>query len=481
MITGIDESQLIRIIDMGRDLGASYVEIRYQDDYGFLAYTRNEKIMSTGNYRERGVGIRVLVNGSLGFAATNDTSFENLVKSLEIAVNRARAVSRLRRSPIEFSDDKPGKARYNVVERKPLLDLAIEDAVKLLVEIYKSTTPVLREARLPIMANNIRVHIQEKLVLNSDGGFVESRIPRLFIGSISTLVHQKGSLQRRIEYAASGGLELIDEWKPIQAVPEEIKSLEKVLVTGITPPGEKLDVVLGSEVIGLVVHESSGHPMEADRILGREAAQAGESYVKPDMIGKFRVGNQYATVIEDPTIPGSNGFYLYDDEGVSARPRYLYKEGLLYEPLHNRHTAKIFNTRSNGAARAMNYASEPIIRMSNTYLAPGEMSFEELVEDIELGIYVKSYMEWNIDDARWNQRYVGLETYMIRKGELAEPIRNPVLEFTTGWFYSNIVGVDKNLQFYPGTCGKGEPSQGVPVWFGGPNVRLEKMHVGVLR
>jgi TldD protein len=128
----------------------------------------------------------------------------------------------------------------------------------------------------------------------------------------------------------------------------------------------------------------------------------------------------------------------------------------------------------------MDYASEPIIRMSNTYLAPGDMSFEELIEDIDLGIYVKSYMEWNIDDVRWNQRYVGLEAYMIRNGELVEPVKNPVLEFTTGWFYSNILGVDKNLEFFPGTCGKGEPSQGVPVWFGGPNVKLSKMRVGVL-
>ena len=139
----------------------------------------------------------------------------------------------------------------------------------------------------------------------------------------------------------------------------------------------------------------------------------------------------------------------------------------------------MFNTVSNGAARAMNYASEPIVRMSNTYLKPGDMSFEELIEDIKLGVYIKSYMEWNIDDMRWNQRYVGLESYLIVNGELKDPIRNPVLEITTKSFYSKISGVDKNLKFYPGTCGKGEPAQGVPVWFGGPNVRLSNIKLGV--
>ena len=106
---------------------------------------------------------------------------------------------------------------------------------------------------------------------------------------------------------------------------------------------------------------------------------------------------------------------------------------------------------------------------------------EELIEDIKLGVFIKNYMEWNIDDIRWNQRYVGLEAYLIENGELKKLVRNPVLEITTKGFYSKIVGVDKNLKFYPGTCGKGEPAQGVPVWFGGPNVRLSKIYLGVVR
>ncbi|MCC6047616.1 MAG: metallopeptidase TldD-related protein, partial [Desulfurococcaceae archaeon] len=95
------------------------------------------------------------------------------------------------------------------------------------------------------------------------------------------------------------------------------------------------------------------------------------------------------------------------------------------------------------------------------------------------GVYMRSYMEWNIDDIRWNQRYVGLETYLIVNGEISKPVRNPVLEVTTKDFYSRITGVGRELRFYPGTCGKGEPSQGVPVWFGGPDVRLSKVRLGV--
>ncbi|MEM1595988.1 MAG: TldD/PmbA family protein [Desulfurococcaceae archaeon] len=476
-----DETLLMKAIDRGLDLGAEYVEARLQDDYGYSVTIRNDKVIGISRSRFKGVGIRVLVEGSLGFASTNNLTLEKVLEVVEKAITRAKATSRFRRRRIEFSKERLGKAKYSVVEKKPLLDLKVDEAVQLLLSIYKSSRGALREAKLPSMLNSLRVSIQEKLVVTSDGGTVESRIPRLYVSIGSTLFYQDRVLQRFREFGGSGGSELINEWKVDEVVMNELMKLENVLVKGTTPPGEKVDVVLGPEVVGLIVHESAGHPMEADRILGREAAQAGESYVKPDMIGKFKVGNEHATVIEDPTIPGSYGFYLYDDECVRARPRYLYKEGTLHEPLHNRHTATLFGTNSNGASRAMDYASEPIIRMSNTYLAPGTLKFEELIEDIHLGIYVKSYMEWNIDDARWNQRYVGLESYIIRNGEIAEPVLNPVLEFTTGWFYSNIVNVDRNLEFYPGTCGKGEPSQGVPVWFGGPNTRLNKIKVGVLK
>ena len=237
-----------------------------------------------------------------------------------------------------------------------------------------------------------------------------------------------------------------------------------------------MDVIVSPELVGLIVHESAGHPSEADRVLGREAAQAGmsfRSYYKEE-----RIGSEHVTVVDDPTIPGSLGFYLYDDEGVAARERVLYDHGRLAELLHNRETAAVYGVESNAAARAMDYESEPIIRMANTYMKPGDYNFEELVEDVKYGVYIKKYMEWNIDDVRWGQRYVGLEAYIIQNGELKQPITNVVLETTTKNFYSSIDAVGKDLKFYAGICGKGEPAQGVPVWMGGPHVRLRNMYIG---
>ncbi len=442
---------------------------------------RGDKVIGAGTEAKEGLGIRVLVNGSLGFSATNDLSKEGVRKALNAAIARARRVSSLRKSPIEFSENCLGKTSYSVMVKKQLENLSIEERLSLGKELWKTVQSSVKEVKVPVTMFEISTSMEEKFIINSDGARIHSIIPRVNAGLNIVLVSpSKGSLQRMIEFGGSGGVELIDYWRMSHRVRDEIPKLEKVLLKGVEPPKEPVDLVAGSEVVGLIVHESAGHPMEADRILGREAAQAGESFIKPEMVGNYRVGSDLVTVVEDPTIPGSSGYYLFDDEGVPARPRYLYKDGLINEPLHNRHTARVFKTYSNGAARAMDYNSEPIVRMSNTYFKPGNSSFEELLEGVELGVYMKSYMEWNIDDTRWNMRFVGLEAYMIRKGELAEPVRNPVLEVTTKGLYSRVIDVGKDLKFYPGMCGKGEPGQGVPVWFGGPDLKISKIRLGVI-
>ncbi|MHA1676200.1 MAG: TldD/PmbA family protein, partial [Candidatus Njordarchaeales archaeon] len=188
-------------------------------------------------------------------------------------------------------------------------------------------------------------------------------------------------------------------------------------------------------------------------------------------------GSDVVTVIDDPTIPNSYGFYLYDDEGVKAKPRFLIKEGYINEFLHNRETAVRFGTKSNAAARASAYNREPIVRMANTYVAPGDYTFDELLEDIRFGVYIKTFGEWNIDDRRFNMRFVGKEAWLIENGRLTKLVRNPILEITTPAYYASIDAIDKNLEFEAATCGKGDPGQGVPVWTGGPNIRLRNIRV----
>src|SRR5467141_4387960 len=203
----------------------------------------------------------------------------------------------------------------------------------------------------------------------------------------------------------------------------EARSMHRSLTEGKKSPEGKMDLVAGPQVAGIASHESCGHPTEADRVLGREAAQAGKSFIPPDGLG-MRVGSELVNVVDDPTIEHAIAYYLTDDEGVKARRRYLYKEGRVTEFLQNRETAAALGTHSNGASRAVNYNVEAIVRMANTFVEPKDHTLEELLEDVKFGVYMKSFMEWNIDDKRYNAKYAGREAYLIEDGEVKHPVRN---------------------------------------------------------
>ncbi|NIS62928.1 MAG: TldD/PmbA family protein, partial [Proteobacteria bacterium] len=202
-----------------------------------------------------------------------------------------------------------------------------------------------------------------------------------------------------------------------------------------------------------------------------------ETYLKADSLG-LQVGSKVVNVVDDPTLPGSFGFYLYDEEGVKARKRVLIKEGVINEFLHNRETGHQFKLESNASSRSTAYNREPIVRMANTFLEPGDYSKDEMIEGVKHGVYMKNFMEWNIDDRRFHQRYVGLEAYRIENGKLMERVRNPILEITTVGLWSAIDAVGKDSEFQAAYCGKGDPMQAIPVWTGGPHARLRKIRLG---
>ncbi len=460
-------------------MGASYAEARYHRNVENGIITRNDSVIGLGAELLEGVAVRVIVDGALGFSSTNRVDGESVMGAVEEAVRKARAASSIMRAPIEFSEERLGRATYEAAPKRPFDSMAIEDKIEYLKDLYRLSGDALKEAVVASLMAFWSESIEEKVIVNSDGALIRSRIPRLELYHNITLALDNAMMNRWEQHGASGGLEALDEWSLHDAVPGYATVMERIMSEAAPPPRERVDVVVGSEIVGLLVHESCGHPSEADRILGREAAQAGTSFMKPNMLGE-RIGTELVTVIDDPTIPGSYGFYLYDDEGVPARPRYLYRNGIINEHLHNRWTAKVYGVRSNASARANNYKGEPIVRMANTYFAPGDHTVEELIEGVRHGVYIKTYQEWNIDDMRWGQRYVGQEAYLIENGRLGGLVRNPALEITTKGFYSSVDAVGRDLSFYAGTCGKGEPGQGIPVWFGGPTVRIRNVLLGVV-
>ena len=472
----LDRGLATQAVNLALDMGAEYAEARMESfvSNGLFLKNGNPEIAGFGTFS--GMCVRVLMHGGMGFASTDILKKNNIRDRVETAVRMAKASSRLVKDRIILSDEPTHVADYSVEQKKKLSDVGLDDIVSVLAHIDKSMTE-----SAPMVNRFISLGMEErtKFFANSDDSKIASVIPRIDIFTIPTIKEGEKMSQASIHRGVSMGWEYMDPDKRAQEICHEIAMTHKNMKEGVKAPAGKIDMVLGPEVVGIAAHESCGHPYEADRISGREAAQAGESFVNASMMGS-RIGSSVATVVDDPTLPNSYGFYLYDDEGVKARPKILIKNGMINEFLHNRETSAAMDMgQSNGGARADNYDREAIVRMSNTFVAPGDRSDEELFEDIKLGVYMKSFKEWNIDDKRYNQRYIGREAYLIENGEVKAPVKAPILELTTPAFWTAIDAVGKDLEFSAATCGKGEPSQGIPVYIGGPHIRLKGITLGV--
>ena len=457
--------------------GASYAEARVQRTWERQFALKNGESQPSFFAEGYGIGIRVIAGGALGFAATNDMSRSSVNGIARKAVKLAKASSGVLKKPIVLDDSKPAKQKWAPPEKVKIENADASWLRKVLLEVEGRIADGKAGVSLPGRLLFLGAELEERFYVNSDGAKVEGRLPRVgFFGSLTAL-DAGATAQRFIQQGETGGLEVVERVKLVEKIEEEAKVMGKILRTATKPPTDTLDVVLSPELSGIAAHESVGHPQEADRVLGREGAQAGESYLKADSLGR-KIGSQEANVSDDPTLLHSNGFVPVDDEGVVAKKRFLIKEGVINEFLQNRATAKEFGLSSNGASRSVSFDREPIIRMSNTFVEPGDYTTEELLKEVRHGVFFKTFTEWNIDDKRLNQRYVALEAYLIEQGELKGLVKSPVLEITTPKLWGSVKARSEHMEFEAAVCGKGDPQQGAPVWTGGPETLLAGIKLG---
>jgi TldD protein len=457
-------------------LGAQYAEFRHEAVRAASYSLKNGVVEDSEESESEGISVRVITSGGSGFASTNVLSRPSAIEVARTAFKLARVAGKHNTDPIEFTQEASYIVNYEVRQQQPVEDLTSQDRIEFLLSLDKSA--LASKVTLPMRYLAVGDSTKAKYFENTEGTSVKSTIPRVHLFYAIAAKEGGGSQQFMFQFGCSGGWEFTERWKAREKIRAQAQTLKRVLTKAKPAPRETVDVVVGPYVSGIAAHESCGHPSEADRIMGREAAQAGESFIELPMLGSW-IGSEEATVIDDPSLPNSYGHYLFDDEGVKSGPRALYLNGRINTLLHNRQTAKSVGLdRSNGSSRAEGYDDEPIVRMGNTYVGPGDQSFEELVEDVKDGVYIKDFMEWNIDDKRYNQKYVGTEAYRIRNGEVREAIRDPVLELTTPAFWSAIDARAKDVDYFAATCGKGDPMQGAPVYMGGPHMRLRNIRLG---
>ena len=455
--------------------GASYVEARLEETNSNAFVLKNGGLEISGFEDSFGIGVRLINKNTLGFASTNIATKDALQDVIKKALDVTSASAKYSDN-IKLSSEKPSKKSYKVYEKKNINDVS----PKIKIDLLKNVDATLNKTgiKIPTGYYSLNDETVKKFYVNSEGSKIQSQIARPNFFYMFVVKDGTKTSQRMWQYGATGGWENVEKWDLPVRLSKEAKDLYYALANGQSCPKGEVDIVASPQITGIISHESCGHPFEADRILGREAAQAGESFITKDMLGT-QIGNKAVTLVENPTLKNTYGFYLYDDEGVKARERFLVKKGVINDFLHNRETAYEFNVKSNGAARSSEFDKEAIVRMSNTFIDKGEYSVNELIKDVKLGIYLKSFMEWNIDDKRYNNRYVGNEAYLIENGKIKHPVKNPAIEITTPALYMSIDACGKDIEWHSATCGKGEPMQGMPVTHGGPTIRIRKVRLSV--
>jgi TldD protein len=243
-------------------------------------------------------------------------------------------------------------------------------------------------------------------------------------------------------------------------------------------------LILDSSQLALQIHESIGHPIELDRILGTEASYAGTSFLNPEMVGHFRYGSDLVNIVADATHPGGLGTFGYDDEGIVSQRVPIITRGILVNLLMSRETAHHLGKESNGTMRADGWNRIPLIRMTNINVEPGLWTLEGMIADTEEGLFLSTNRSWSIDDKRINFQFGTEIGWEIKGGRLGEMVKNPTYTGITPRFWNScdaIANRDHWQMWGTPNCGKGEPGQVAHVGHGAAPARFKNVQVGVMK
>lgn len=429
-----------------------------------LAVRRNV-VQPVRRSEDSGAMLTVFDGGGWGYAATPDLSPAGLSAALTHARDWARASAG--RGLLEFAPASRSAHRgeYGASIQKPWSATTLDAKLELLRQVcaeLKRGDPIIDwQASLWHTA-------RDTLYLASDGVHIRQH-GEILLPSLVATAHRTGETQTRTlggdAYYRQGGLEILDDIGYAAAAPR-IAEQALELLGAPNCPSASCDVVLAPDQMALQIHESIGHPLELDRILGDERNYAGTSFVTLDMFGVYRYGSPLLNVTFDPAVAGEVASYAFDDEGSRAEREYLIKAGILVRPLGGRLSQRraalpgVANTRASGWNRP------PIDRMANLNLEPGAASFADLIGNVERGVYMETNRSWSIDDSR-NKFQFGCEwARLIDNGELKGVVKNPNYRGISAEFWRNLVGVGgpDTLQVVAAAyCGKGEPNQAVAV------------------
>ena len=478
---------------------AEYADARFVHTRLERLSTRNGGVDRLDTHEAEGIGVRVRVGGSWGFASTGGTSKADAEAALEQALAVAAAQplgagapagAARGRSPASgatspFAPERPARGDYESPFERDPFGVPLEEKLAVLVaaDAGLRTEPGVVLTRASFEAMRV-----DKLFASTEGALCRQRLTECGGGLAAVAVDGDQSQVR--SYPASHGGHVrqagYEHFLTLDLAGEAPRVSEEAVALLRAPacPAGRRTLVLAGEQLGLQVHESIGHAVELDRVLGREASYAGTSFVPAGAIGSLRVGSPLVNVTADARSAGGLGSFRWDDEGVEGRAVPIVRDGVLAGFLSSRETAaEIGLERSGGCMRAEDHARQPIVRMTNVNLEPGEAgTLEDLVAATDDGLLIETNRSWSIDDRRLHFQFEGEAAWEIAGGERRRLLRNPSYAGATPEFWGSCDAVCSPSEWRLVSlldCGKGEPGQIMRVSHGCAPARFRDVEVGV--
>ena len=471
--------ELQRIIGLAQKLGAEYADARYVSTTQEPVSLSSDGAPRASIQKSVGLGLRVLVDGAWGFCATPYLDPRSLEKTAEEAVKIAAASAQFKAGDGVYLEPLPPvRARWQTPFKVDPLTVKLEDKIELLSDVVKRAKGVPGVSRAQASIMSFR---EDKEFLSTDGRQIEQTSVHCG-ASVTVTARGEGDVQSRsFSDYVDGGYEFVEQLDLPGRV--EQLGLEAVsLLKAPQCPAEVTDLVMGGSMVALQIHESCGHPVELDRVLGQEATFAGTSFLTPDKKGSFRYGSPAVHIVADATAPGGLGSFGFDDEGVEARRTDLIVDGIFQDYLTSRELAPMFGQESNGCMRAVGWQNIPLVRMTNINLEPGDWTLDEIIKDTKKGVFVDEPKSWSLDDKRLNFHFGQEIAYEIKDGSLGRMLKNPAYTGITPEFWNSCDAVAGKREWHiwgtPG-CAKGEPVQVIHVGHGAAPARFRKVKVGV--
>ncbi|MGQ0536462.1 MAG: TldD/PmbA family protein [Methanobacteriota archaeon] len=445
-------------------IGASYADARHETTFSSALEWRSGEMTRMVQGTEEGVGLRALVSGAWGLASTNRLG-TNAAKRLPAqAVEIAKALTVAEEDRVRLSDVKPRRTKAIWKPKKDPRRFGIDERLRL---VRLAEDELSDRGRLASYTIGVSDEVTRTVFASSEGARVETLVARALIQMEAVARRGAKVVSYRTRIGGTGGFELLTTGE-VRKEAKEARDGALRLLSARAPKGERTTVVTDHDLTGVFAHEAIGHASEADLVA------AGESILK-GRIGE-KLGNPLVTIVDDASVPQAYGSFPFDDEGVEAGRKMLVENGVVAGYITSRETAAKLGLSANGGARAESYSDRPIVRMSNTLIAPGDHSEEEIFEDVKKGIYCCGTRGGQVDTAKGSFQFACQEAFEIRDGALGRPLRDVSLMGDILTTLNNIDALGKHTELAsPGICGKG---QWIPVCDGGPKLRIRDCVVG---